>query len=186
MYFRNIGQFFLGPTAGGIMDTQSTSHDISGETNFVLPPGCKFGDSYSIFNECVDTMWIRTTGAPFDHKSDEEHADFVKKEVVGLRRSFFQDAVPEPWWDGLPEIIGDSDIVTYADVSKQVKALVQEEGRRILASQKQASDIHPASSSGEQGNEEHPRDEPESIPSWFWHPLFFMEHFLNRGAAAGK
>lgn len=118
------------------------------------------------FQSIVETFWSGVTDTPFAAESDEAFAETLRTdETIGLRRHFFVDSLPIPWWGGLMEEVNaegekadeDNQIgedVQFDAVFEQVRDLVK---INVQESAKGAR------------------------PSWIWHPYFFVEHFLCKG-----
>lgn len=129
-YFRNMHHYFLGTESSPSQEKEDektadslTSPQTDHTQAFVVPRGCKFSESSAndLFDVYVDSFWSRSTGCLFDFKTEEDFATYINEEAVGLRRSFFADAVPKPWWKGLVQVEGsatDEQVFTYKNVSK--------------------------------------------------------------------
>lgn len=128
-YIKNIHTYMMGTSSQNDEEGESATFHSNADTDsvkdmsneFVMPRGCKFSDRNDIFNTYVDIMWSRCTGRPFDCEGEEEHANNIVEECVGLRRSFFNDAIPQPWWKGLEPENGDDSTDPISINYEQVK-----------------------------------------------------------------
>lgn len=187
-YFKNMHVYFTheeGNEEQGTAAVATATEESS--TGFVIPRGLKYCETGNdMFESYVESMWLRCTGSIFSFTDDKDFADFIHSEEIGLRRSFFKDAVPNPWWKGLVEWSTEeedmSSTFTYQDVQsysspilyhltfllrsqvlRQVQALVNEQ----VAVQIGKNPVGDKTIMEE--------------PLWIWHPLFLLEHFLNKG-----